>query len=247
MSTTFDKSKYSKALSFPKLILASLFDILYPKRCVNCGHYGLLLCLECAGNIEILKSYTCYGCGKLSQFGKLCTNCKKRLGGNIDSIIYAVDYSNTVSKKLISAYKYTGITELSTTLSALLITRIMDLPAGIVMPVPLHQSKELRRGFNQAGLLAKEISKKLAFPLSNSLTRVKNTQSQVGLSRANRMKNLEGAFVCKNGWRIKGKVVYLVDDVVTTGSTFAACADVLKAAGVKKVICLAIARNLHMK
>ncbi|MFA6963210.1 MAG: ComF family protein [Patescibacteria group bacterium] len=234
-------------LSFPKLILASLFDILYPNRCINCGHYGQLLCLECASDLEILKSYTCYGCGKLSQFGKLCNNCKKQLGGNIDSIIYAVDYSSKIAKTLISAFKYSGITELSTTLSALLITRIPSLEPGIIMPVPLHPSKKLRRGFNQSELLAKEISKKLGFPLNNYLVRVKNTQSQVGLSRAKRLQNLEQAFVCRNSWRIKGKVVYLVDDVVTTGSTFAACASVLKEAGAKKVVCLAIARNLHMK
>jgi len=132
-------------------------------------------------------------------------------------------------------------------LVSLLLPRIPDATKAVVIPVPLHHTKELRRGFNQADLLAREIAEKLEFTYSNDLVRLVNTRSQVGLSRSNREKNLEGAFKLRNVPEIKGKTVYLIDDVVTSGSTFAACARELKMAGARKVICMAIARNLHLK
>jgi len=234
-------------MDYPQQIWLSILEIFYPKRCVGCVQFGDFLCFECAKKIEVVKSYTCYGCGKISKFGKLCPSCQNRLDTSVSSIIYAADYHNDVVKKLIASLKYDGVTALVPMLSSLLLPRIPVETNAIIAPVPLHSSRQKSRGFNQSELIAKEVSTKLGIAIVLPLKRVKKTRSQVGLSKELRTQNLADAFKCTNPAEIVGKTVFLIDDVVTTGSTFSACATVLKAAGAKRVICLAIARNLQTK
>lgn len=114
--------------------------------------------------------------------------------------------------------------------------------ADILIPVPIHQIRKRKRGYNQAELLAKKIGNKIGIPVdSEKLFRIKKTLPQKELNDIERRKNLEDAFhVDKNVVQYKKAII--IDDIYTTGSTIDACAKALKAAGVKYVyfICLCI-------
>jgi ComF family protein len=105
----------------------------------------------------------------------------------------------------------------------------------VLIPVPLHNLRMFKRGFNQAYELGSHISKVLEIPLlANSLRRHRNTQAQSGLSRKQRRKNMQNAFYW-HSTRTAATHVALVDDVMTTGTTLRECARVLKNAGARRV------------
>jgi ComF family protein len=112
-----------------------------------------------------------------------------------------------------------------------------------VVPVPLHRLREWHRKFNQAALLADEYSKISGISVWRGLLKHKRTPAQSSLSNLGRKKNLRGAFLCKAGVPVPRRIL-LVDDVITTGSTIAECARVLRQAGAKKVYALSVARVL---
>lgn len=125
----------------------------------------------------------------------------------------------------------------------------LDLPDDIsIVPVPLHASKRRQRGFNQAELIAQSARKAMRdkrFELvTNALARVKPTVSQIGLTRHQRRENLRGAFKVAHLSKVSGRELLLVDDVMTTGTTAAECARVLRRAGAKSVWVATVARTL---
>jgi ComF family protein len=114
-----------------------------------------------------------------------------------------------------------------------------------IVPVPLGSKRLQERGYNQVMLLARPIAWELDIPLKRkALTRTRETRSQVGLSREQRITNVQNAFTAKEHV-INGKRILLVDDVVTTGATINACAKALKEAGVKKVFAATLARAVQ--
>ena len=116
------------------------------------------------------------------------------------------------------------------------------LPVDVVTFVPMFPSKQKKRGYNQAELLAKELCKIIEINLDNkNLARIKDTSTQTELSFSERQKNLENAFKVENKQAFKGKVVLLVDDVLTTGATANNCAKELKRVGAKEVYVLTFA------
>jgi ComF family protein len=117
--------------------------------------------------------------------------------------------------------------------------------ADVIVPVPLHRFRLWRRRFNQAMALGRVAAGASGLPCDPFLLeRTKRTTSQVGLTRAQRRENLQGAFRVppEARPRLTGKRVLLVDDVLTTGSTANACARVLVRAGAASVDVLAFAR-----
>ena len=115
--------------------------------------------------------------------------------------------------------------------------------ADLVAPVPLHRLRLMRRRFNQAALLAREVARAAGKRCDlDALLRVKATASQVGLSRAQRADNVQGAFKASEGAAVKGLNVVLVDDVLTSGATANAASRALLRAGAKRVDVLVFAR-----
>jgi ComF family protein len=110
--------------------------------------------------------------------------------------------------------------------------------------VPLHRERERQRGFNQSADLAARLARETGAPVSPALRRLRNTPAQAGLTAMERRVNLQGAFALDERWRrrVAQRHVALVDDVYTTGSTAAACAAVLRAAGARRVDFWAVAR-----
>lgn len=111
----------------------------------------------------------------------------------------------------------------------------------MIIPVPLSKERRKERGFNQSEWIAGAFSRKSGIPVKpTALQKVRNTRTQVGLNREEREMNLRGAFMAEP-LLIQEKKVLLVDDVMTTGSTFNECAFALKQHGASKVYCLSVA------
>jgi ComF family protein len=118
----------------------------------------------------------------------------------------------------------------------------------LLVPVPLHRNRRRSRGFNQAELIARAAMKRLPRELelaTGVLIRQRETISQVGLSREERIVNVRGAFRVADAACVRGRNVILVDDVMTTGTTLSECARVLKKAGAEKVGAATVARAFH--
>lgn len=152
---------------------------------------------------------------------------------------------------LIHLLKYEYVTPVAAPLGEMLAQTVSELlPASnntppLLVPVPLHQSRRRARGFNQAELIARAAAKRLTqrFAVSSSLlVRHRETVSQVGLSREERIENMRDAFGAIDRQRVKGRAVILVDDVMTTGTTLSECARVLKNAGAERVWAATVAR-----
>ncbi len=113
----------------------------------------------------------------------------------------------------------------------------------IIASIPLSDSKLRKRGYNQAEILAFELSKRLNIPRKNLLKRVKDTKSQFKLTKKEREKNIKGAFKLIHNSEFIIQNVLLVDDVVTSGATLLEASNILKRNGAKRVIGLTFARD----
>jgi len=237
-----------KFFVFLRRIVSFFLEIFFPKRCVNCGMLAEhFVCAKCVKNIEKIKTSTCPACGKISQFSAFCKNCKSKNKAQLSGIITASRYETGPIKEMIHYLKYSGITSLAEALGELIAERLeRELPRGslVVVPVPLHRKREFSRGFNQAELIARYISKRLNISGGMALSRIKNTPSQVTLPADLRRTNLINVFQCEDKEIIAGKTVLLVDDVSTTGSTLNECAKILKENGAKKVFGVVVAKRV---
>lgn len=112
-----------------------------------------------------------------------------------------------------------------------------------LIPVPLHPARKRERGYNQAELLAKKIGYyRNIFMIKNALRRVRYTKQQAFFNREERFQNVKNAFIFKSKVAIDNKIIGLVDDVLTTGSTLNECARILKIAGAKQVVGITLVR-----
>jgi ComF family protein len=182
----------------------------------------------------------------------LCVNCRET-SPEFERAASFGEYKDGL-RELIHLLKYEGITPAQALLGQMLASAISDLlPAAgdeplLLVPVPLHRSRRRSRGFNQAELIARAALKRVSQPMelvSDLLIRQRETVSQVGLSREERIKNLHGAFRVGDRTRVSGRNIVVVDDVMTTGTTLSECARVLKKAGANKVWAATVARAFH--
>ena len=204
----------------------------------------------------------CLICGTRTSFGLvyLCNNCKEALELEVDQArppmlrsglknlraVGSFAYYHGILKRLVYEFKYRGHRRLDRKLSNMLLEALKDKRwpnFDYIIPVPLHPKREEERGFNQALLLAKPVSKKLGVPLCQELVRVKDTRAQTLLDKNDREKNLRGAFKVRGGQQLQDKTILLIDDVFTTGATAKACAKALKTAGTGDVFMLTVARG----
>jgi competence protein ComFC len=122
--------------------------------------------------------------------------------------------------------------------------RGLDWPVEMVVPVPLGKRRLQERGYNQVGLIAMPLAAHNRWRyMPRALSRVRETTSQVGLSKAERQENMQGAFRA-DPRQVRGHAILLMDDVVTTGATISACAEALSSAGARIIYALTLARAL---
>ncbi|MFA0783398.1 MAG: hypothetical protein YYHSYBAR_001789 [Candidatus Fervidibacter sacchari] len=117
----------------------------------------------------------------------------------------------------------------------------------VIAPVPLHPKTQRQRGYNQAALLAEVVGQAIGVPVEpNLLLQIRPMKPQATLGEKERWENVKGAFGVANPESVRGRIVLVVDDVMTTGSTLNEVAKVLKKAGARFVYCLTFARTVSM-
>src|SRR3990167_4323526 len=177
-----------------------LLDLIFPKYCVNCKKFGDYLCSDCFSRLSFDTKNICLVCTKPTYDGLTHPRCheKYKIDGSFTGVVF-----NPVSKKLIYQFKYKPyLSSLSPFLTDLLYESLIQdeefnrvLGSQLVfVPIPLSSKRLKKRGYNQAEILAKGLSKKFGFEVCNYLDRVKETRSQVGLSKKERKENVKGAF-----------------------------------------------------
>jgi ComF family protein len=218
--------------------------LLFPDMCLGCRKEGFLLCGPCSSSL-LRTLPSCIACKKFvpaqgnSPPGKTCRSCRKKTAVSV--FFSPLRYREALVQDLIHQLKYRRTKEIAKILAGIILHRLRQFqivfpPDATLLPIPLHHRKKRVRGFNQAELIAMELSRLLSLPTETELLkRVKATRSQTGLGFEERKNNLEGAFVITDRGRIQGKNFILLDDVKTTGATFNAAASVLKESGARKV------------
>lgn len=233
--------------------LSPVIDLVFPPRCPLCGEALAAqsgLCAGCWGELAIPGEPACARCRRPLAEGALpgmvCGPCLA--DPPTHDGIYAATLYNDASRKLVLAFKHGRRIALAGLLARQIAARMPPLEGDwVLVPVPLHRWRLWQRGFNQAALLAGELARLTGHRLVvDGLERRKRTPSLGGLGRAARRKALAGAIEAAPRRRgiLAGSQVILVDDVLTSGATSAACVSALKRAGARKVVVACFARVL---
>ena len=236
-------------------------DTIFPKHCLGCDIEGAFICALCVKNLKRrVDTERCPACGKEAYLtgkyanGTLCASCRKSLG--LDGIIWSFDYRGKLAPRVIQAVKYYGIKELIEPLTAILYDSYLSIPFALrpeeiadktdfvkLIPIPLHKRRSRARGFNQAELIAEELSRLSSWKLEkNILKRARYTETQTELGREERILNMEGAFELLSP-PDKEATYILIDDIITTGATIGSAAKLLKKNGAKVVWGMAFAKG----
>lgn len=233
-------------------VINAVLDFIYPPRCSFCGCFAAVeegICHGCLSQIGFIERPLCSSCGKpfLHEFATdhVCGECLMRK--RYFTRARAVGLYTGVFRKALHRFKYQWKHCLAGPLGTLMARRMEPfLREGTyhcLVPVPLHPRRLRKRGFNQALVLARTLSKTYHIPLHwDNLVRTRWTRSQVGLSERERRKNVRGAFAVLERARITRKAILLLDDIYTSGSTVDECSKVLINAGARQVDVLTLAR-----
>lgn len=239
---------YNAAMSASPLteLTEWLLDVVFPKYCASCGSEGSFFCPACRANLNF-GAPSCLVCSRRNFTGILCGSCAKKTG--IRRFLAPFSYRDESVRKLIHAYKYEGIRDLAP-LFADELTAFLSFygarPRGgcVLVPIPLHRSRERERGFNQAELLSRELEARLGIGVVMPLERVRATEHQTLMeSYGARRENISGAFRVQDPGAVRERTVILVDDVATSGATLSEAARALREAGAKSVWALTIAKG----
>lgn len=225
------------------LLSEVITDLVYPKRCARCGARGEWVCPICLSALVLHAPPWCQRCG----IPAAAARCRcAELPAAIRTCRSLGPYDGWLRGAII-AMKYHDEPARSSRLGELLASQFASfVDTGPVCPVPLHPARERQRGFNQSLLVAERVARCLGVPMLPLLQRTRATAQQVGLDAQGRHLNVAGAFtVDPRVWSGPPLPrVVLIDDVMTTGATMAACATALHSAGVGAVDVLTLARDV---
>ena len=208
-----------------------------------------VLCQPCLDKLKPHRASYCLCCGRfLEGAGEphLCYSCLKKRPPF--AIHRSCGLYRAELKDLILLFKYRGYRVLAKPLGRFALEslgREESLWWGVdmIIPVPLHPKRKRQRGFNQAGALAKQLSKQKRILLEDRVLRkMKNVPPQTCLDEEARAANVQGVYAVMRREKIQGKTILLIDDVYTTGSTLKECSRVLLRAGAKEVRAITIAQ-----
>lgn len=232
-----------------------LLDAVLPPRCFACGEVvpaQAALCAACWSDLNFLGEPCCRICGLPFPFDQgakaLCPACAKERPA-FDRARAALMYDEA-SRRLILPFKHGDRIEAARPFARWLqVAGWKSLErAELILPVPLHRWRLLKRRYNQAGLLAQALSRECGLPVAvDLLRRIRATPTQGRRSREARRRNVAGAFALAPGAAkvLEGRRLVLVDDVMTSGATLDAVAKVLRRAKPKSIDVLTLARVLR--
>lgn len=206
-------------------VVQRFIEFLFPQRCVQCRRDGGFLCTTCINTLP-----------------------EKEVSEQVfeDIHVYSLfqEHLDRSALQLTQLLKYNFCTQVEDAIAMMLYRRKISFPPNCVfVPIPLHPRRLAWRGFNQSRILASLLSHHYSVPFEDVLIRKRYVRPQVGLSRTARTLNIANSFGIRAGTLLDTeKTFYLIDDVVTTGSTMRAAARAMKNTGAKKVYGLAIVK-----
>ena len=223
-----------------------LLDLIFPRRCAVCDtvlSWGQKeICEDCKKKIEYLDGPTCFKCGKpVRAEEEYCYDCRTKAHYfTAGAAVFSYEYI----RLSLYRFKYSGRQEYGAFYGHQMTywleeKRRLWNPDALV-PVPLHKRKLKKRGYNQAELIARELSRYWGIPVvTNLVVRCKNTKPMKGIVGTDRQNNLKKAF--KLGANdVKLSTIIIIDDIYTTGSTIDAVSKVCLEAGIGKVYFLTV-------
>ena len=214
--------------------------------------------------ISVFLPFRCHACNETTDFGVvLCERCLIKLRGLIDAPqlvedvvcsfpVYTLSSYDSLMSDIIRIVKYRPSLKLLLLLTEQCqkfgrLKTLIDRD-DILIPVPMHSDRQLKRGFNQAELLAEKFALAAGCRFSPALERIRATRPQADCDEKDRQSNLEGAFSIGRGLirdMFAGRHLILVDDVVTTGSTLQKCREALQPLAPAKVSALAVSHSFR--
>lgn len=209
-----------------------ILDLIFPKKCVVCKKQGSLLCANCFTYISFNEQSICLICRKNTFNNLTHSNCLDKY--TINGYFSAVSYNRTTEKLIHNFKNKPFLTNLQEVLSGLFYESIIqnenffklkEKSEWILVPVPLEPKEFRERGYNQAEILAKNLSKKLKIPMFNLLEKK------------------DSLIVVKKGFNVKNVNIFIIDDVVKSGLTIKTAAGILKKSGARNILGLVLAKT----
>lgn len=213
-------------------------DLALPASCAGCGEEGAALCRECRPDLDV----------RLAAEPGVPVGLPAELPAPLLQLEWCAPFTG-VPRRALHALKYDGERRLAPLLGAAVARRWARAGAAgdALVPVPASPDRVRERGYDQAALIADEAGRRLQLPVFRVLERTRATTAQFDLDRAARATNLVDAFRVREDIAAVGAIrdrwLVLVDDVITTGATLAACATALLDAGASAVSAVAVARE----
>jgi ComF family protein len=202
--------------------------LLYPNICLGCGNHlsasEEVLCIICENELPKTNFHS-------QPDNAIFKRMYNRMPIENATSLFYFDKGNKV-QHLMHQLKYSGKTEIGNHLGIMLGNDLKNIDSyksiSVIIPIPLHERKLSKRGFNQSEHFASGIAKAMQISvLTNVVKRIEHTETQTGKNRYERWDNVKEAFQLMNTEDIKGKHILLVDDVITTGATLEACGQLL--------------------
>lgn len=210
--------------------IEQLLKIIAPFACVGCGAEGVLLCAACQHILPVVPS-RCYRCNRATKAYRTCTACQR--GSMLQHVWVRTPYDD-VAQELVHRLKFARAQAAARDIAAALAPLPPLESCQIITYVSTAPARIRLRGYDQARLIARELSRLTGLPCAALLARASSVR-QVGNNRATRLQQMQHAFGVTHVGRLQNKHVLLVDDVITTGATCEAAARALRAAGAKAV------------
>lgn len=234
---------------FSQLFISSILAYIFPYRCVNCRTILTAdnsICVDCFKQFDFICKPYCQKCGTGFAFAienkLICGQC------SITPPSYQLSRSlfkfNQDSRKIIHRFKYNDHLSAAKFFSKLIISqyRLEIEDAELICPVPMHRFKRIFRRYNPPQILGQYLAKSLQIPqIPDLLIKSKWTKSQINLNKKQRQKNLNNSIKFNAKYAIKDKIILLIDDVKTTGTTSQICSKLLLKHGAKSVKLVTIA------
>jgi len=232
--------------NFFRKLISPLLDLIFPKMCLGCKKEGSFLCEKCLKAMEVAVGQSCVVCNKQATISnQLCEVCQDNFC--FDTVFVMSTYDGVI-KQIIGDLKFNYVEEVADRLAEMYAQAVDMARLGgkmngqLLIAIPLHKKRFLERGFNQSELIAQQFGKYYNMNINNKcLQRIRNTKQQANLNKEERLENMKDAFCAK--FDQVPHIVYLFDDVFTTGQTMNEAAKALKKAGVKEVNVLALAHG----
>jgi len=224
-------------------IIDSLLSLIAPHECIGCDSEGSLLCAPCIDGLAA-PVRQCYKCHIPAERFATCPDCRRESA--LTSVLSAVKYTG-LAKDIVWKIKFGRTRSASQEIASVIVQKLslqrqlVDKQHILITHAPTATTRVRQRGYDQAALIARNVARQSNAPYIPLLARA-GQQKQIGASRSQRTAQLRSAFRPLRHDRIRGAHIILIDDVVTTGATLEAAAQVLMDAGARRVDAIVFAQ-----